>query len=82
VLRAEAQSNDPSWNSPENWPNPILGFFVLDPTGDYHVLPFDARQYERLPGAEGQLGDASVDRFSKASVDSLVSVRSFAELGL
>jgi hypothetical protein len=27
VLRTEAHSNDPSRNSPENWPNPVLGFF-------------------------------------------------------
>jgi hypothetical protein len=27
VLRREARSNDPNRNSPENWPNPVLGFF-------------------------------------------------------
>ena len=27
MLRTEAHSNEPSRNSPENWPNPVLGFF-------------------------------------------------------
>jgi hypothetical protein len=33
VLRAEAHSTDPSRNSPENWPKPVLGFF-----GEYRAI--------------------------------------------